>query len=527
MALKVETAAPQLALFALVGGILSHLLYFIREVRDLQALKFICTFLALQCLLFVALPARSLLYVDIGYIAGLCSSMIIYRLFFHRLRKYPGPFLAKVSKTLYGIYMARNVAYCEEILKLHQKYGDIVRIGPNELSITRVEVLQQAHGPQSRCQKGTLYWPLPQNVAVTHDKELHKIKRVGWERAFTGKSLLGYENRIKETIRDFFSKIESKRQDPIDISLYSLLISFDTMGRVGYSKEWGVVKKGSEDVMLSLLEAAFRPIGKLGRVAWILALVNQLKLSKEFLAFEDLAKRSMDERLKMDADGDIMAHLTESFQGDRAELHLESMAVLIAATDTVASIFASAFYYLARDSSLQDKLRESLAPLYRENNNMVTNSQLAGVKFLNAIIDEGMRLNPPVTTGGPRITPPEGIQVGDSQIPGEVTIFTTHYAMHRSEAYFKDANQFIPERWTTRPELVIDKKAFAPFLLGPFSCVGKQLALMELRMVLAETIWNYDVCFAPGEDGRGIEEKSMDLVINKPAPLFLSFKKRV
>lgn len=49
---------------------------------------------------------------------------------------------------------------------------------------------------------------------------------------------------------------------------------------------------------------------------------------------------------------------------------------------------------------------------------------------------------------------------------------------------------------------------------------------MEMRLVIAETVWNFDISFAPGEDGRQIEENSLDLVIDKPAPLFLSFKER-
>lgn len=68
------------------------------------------------------------------------------------------------------------------------------------------------------------------------------------------------------------------------------------MGRVGYSREWGVVEKGTESLMLSLLEATFRPIGKLGRVGWILAMASQLKLSKERTQFQALANRVIDER---------------------------------------------------------------------------------------------------------------------------------------------------------------------------------------------------------------------------------------
>ena len=78
----------------------------------------------------------------------------------------------------------------------------------------------------------------------------------------------GYEGHIRKTIRDWFSKLDELQGPPFDISLWSLLISFDNMGRAGYSTEWGVVKTGRHNHFLDLLEATFRAIGKFGRLQW-------------------------------------------------------------------------------------------------------------------------------------------------------------------------------------------------------------------------------------------------------------------
>lgn len=69
---------------------------------------------------------------------------------------------------------------------------------------------------------------------------------------------------------------------------------------------------------------------------------------------------------------------------------------------------------------------------------------------------------------------------------------------------------FIPERWTSRPDLVKDKRAFAPFSLGPFNCIGKNLALMEVRTVLSRLFYEFDISFAPNEDGRSLVEDSKE-----------------
>lgn len=49
---------------------------------------------------------------------------------------------------------------------------------------------------------------------------------------------------------------------------------------------------------------------------------------------------------------------------------------------------------------------------------------------------------------------------------------------------------------------------------------------MELRIIIASTVWNYDFQFAPGEDGSTIENETLDLVILKPGKLDLVFRKR-
>ena len=63
-------------------------------------------------------------------------------------------------------------------------------------------------------------------------------------------------------------------------------------------------------------------------------------------------------------------------------------------------------------------------------------------------------------------------------------------------------------------------------LAGTYNCVGRQLALMELRFLLAYTVWNYKFAYAPGETGRRMEEESVDLVILSAGKLDVIFKKR-
>jgi cytochrome P450 len=74
--------------------------------------------------------------------------------------------------------------------------------------------------------------------------------------------------------------------------------------------------------------------------------------------------------------------------------------------------------------------------------------------------------------------------------------------------------------------MILDKTCFAPFSLGPMGCIGKPLALMELRSALSKLIMQFDFVFAPGDDGTNLIEKGRDHFTMEPGPLNLVFKTR-
>ena len=114
------------------------------------------------------------------------------------------------------------------------------------------------------------------------------------------------------------------------------------------------------------------------------------------------------------------------------------------------------------------------------------------------------------------------------------------------------AEEFIPERWYSKREMIKDERAFSPFaqgsvvplilhslewyasfrvristkLIGRYGCVGKNLALSDLRFVAALLIKHYVICFASGENGKSIVNDLRDQFTAAPRELNLSFKLR-
>jgi cytochrome P450 len=94
------------------------------------------------------------------------------------------------------------------------------------------------------------------------------------------------------------------------------------------------------------------------------------------------------------------------------------------------------------------------------------------------------------------------------------------------EKTYTRCDDFIPERWSSQPELIKDKEAFAPFSIGPYNCIGKNLAYIELRTLTAQLLDRFEVTLAPGEDGSRLLRETKDHFTTGLAPLDLVFTKR-
>ncbi len=106
------------------------------------------------------------------------------------------------------------------------------------------------------------------------------------------------------------------------------------------------------------------------------------------------------------------------------------------------------------------------------------------VSFVDDIINETLRLKPALLTGGYRVTPAKGIRVDEVYIPGDVNVFVPMQLIQTNPRYWKDALEFIPERWGVRKEEMGTENApYMPFALGQSSLPQDEsisLALLPL-----------------------------------------------
>lgn len=126
-------------LYVMILGVTAHLGYFIHGEHHREA-PFIAILLPSA---FVVLSLIKFLYFGSGFImsvlltssimgvfaASLFTSMTIYRVFFHPLRRFPGPGAAKISKFWHSYNVLPRLDGFRWLDKMYQEYGDFVRTG--------------------------------------------------------------------------------------------------------------------------------------------------------------------------------------------------------------------------------------------------------------------------------------------------------------------------------------------------------------------------------------------------------------
>ncbi|KAM5360147.1 hypothetical protein ACJZ2D_013962 [Fusarium nematophilum] len=514
---------PKVALSAAFGlGVILHIRAFRLGEWDLYTTKLLVIFYIIYGLLTWAFVQHASYLTNEAFksasalvfaaVAGTYSSIFVYRGLFHRLRRFPGPFAAKFSNFYMTFLSIKKFHLYEEVQELHEKYGDIVRVGPSTLSIIDPKAFQAIHSNNSPCGKGPWYNILHPvlSLHMIRDRKLHATRRKTWDKGFSSKALRDYEPRVKQYTELLLSRIEEASGTPFDASQWFNFYSFDVMGDLAFGKSFNMLRDGVVHYYMKSVHTNMLLVSAFSHLIWLFPLFKEIPgLNGEHIKFQKWLSDQVAERQKNKPDlPDVFSWILDDYDSigcptkqDTINLHGDAHLIVVAGSDTTAASLTCLFYQLATNPEACKRLQAEVDEFCAENS-APSHTGLSKLKYLQACIDESLRLHPPVPSGLQRMTPPEGIQLGDKFIPGNTIVQIPTYVLNRDERAFERPTEFIPERWTTRRELTKNATVFAPFSIGRYSCVGKQLGLMELRFVTAEILRQYDVRLANEDTGR-------------------------
>ncbi|KAI4936817.1 uncharacterized protein J4E92_001542 [Alternaria infectoria] len=170
---------------------------------------------------------------------------------------------------------------------------------------------------------------------------------------------------------------------------------------------------------------------------------------------------------------------------------------MLAGTETTATLLSGLTYLLLVHSESMAKLVEEIRTTFNSSDDM-SMEVTAGLPYLNACMKEAFRHYPPVPIGLPHLTPAEGSTICGYYIPPNTNVAASHLAMYSSSDNFRLPERFIPERWLGDPRFASDERsALQPFHVGPRDCLGKNMALHEMRLIMSKVLFNFNLELLP------------------------------
>ncbi|KAK2052110.1 cytochrome P450 CYP11/CYP12/CYP24/CYP27 subfamily protein [Colletotrichum caudatum] len=477
-----------------------------------------------------AVPAWSTDELSNGRIASALLSIIItfvvlkllYNAIFHPLRKHPGPKIWAASRIPYAFACATGQGH-RKILHFHKKYGEIVRIAPNELSICSPEAWKDVFGRRKTIAgeivKDSVHYAEAKDSILGAPREKHVQLRRILTRGFSNRAMLDQESLIKSHVDQLFvilTEHEATKgyETSIDMNKLFDFVALDIITDLGFGASFNSLRAGqyhpwAKFFLDALPGIAFATAVKqfrfLFKLLMALAPKSLVRKHEEMVA---LTNAMVEKRLDEADRPDFVRAMSQPISGqDRPlslhEIKANAQILTMAGYDTTATALAGSTYLIAANAAVRTKLWDEIREHFSSEQD-INISATRNLSYLTAVIDESLRLYPPGGSGMPRRIGEGGDIVMDQYIPANTIISLWQYAMYRSPMNFSRPDSFLPERWLDNdlnPEFLADRKnAFQPFSFGPRDCIGRNLAYAELRIILARLIWKFDLELADPHD---------------------------
>ena len=293
-------------------GVVAHLFFFKRGEHHLHGLRYIQLLVITAVIGVLSIRGqgepswqKAIYQVStIGscFLGGLYTSLIVYRAFFHPLNNFPGPYGARLSNFWLSAQLKDGRAY-RKVAELHAEYGDFVRVGSSDLSITHPKAVSAIYGLGSRCTKAAWYdlnKPMV-SLQTLRVKTLHDQRRRQWSSAFSDKALRGYEDRIQRYRNKLVSQIQAFDGQPFDATKWFNLYSFDVMGDLAFGNSFNMLESSEEHWAITLLNEGIEPLAWMFPVWFFRVLTAMPLLTRDWWRFIEYCVQRLDERMGVSA----------------------------------------------------------------------------------------------------------------------------------------------------------------------------------------------------------------------------------
>ncbi|GAB7354527.1 hypothetical protein MBLNU459_g4991t2 [Dothideomycetes sp. NU459] len=465
--------------------------------------------------------ARTIHLENIGILVGALAGLALlyvawqtfYNVYLHPLSKFPGPRLAGAGRLWYSYYFLKgDMPFV--VHELHKQYGDVVRVAPDELSFVNADAWNQIYGHRPgkpELQKdpgfyGAVSSPADSILRVSRDR--HSYMRKQMSHGFSERALRDQEGAIRQYANLFVGRLKENcaQGKPIqNIVKWFNFFTFDVMGDLVFGESFDCLQESGYHPWVQLLFDSVKVS------AWVRC-ASFWPVLTPFLSFfipKDIANRRKEHHSfskikalqRQDAKTERLDLISGLLKPDtvisQAEYEGTVQTMILAGSETTATLMSGVTNLLLANP---DKMKKVVAEVRSsfETEEEINFTSVNKLDYLLACLNEGLRMYPPAPDAFPRRTGEQPETICGNTIPSNTTVKVTQWATFRSESNFTKPNEFIPERWlenTDEKATFQDDKKYAlqPFSVGPRNCLGRNLAYVEMRLLMAMLLWNFDL----------------------------------
>ncbi|KAI0598445.1 cytochrome P450 [Biscogniauxia sp. FL1348] len=446
----------------------------------------------------------------LGLATLLWTATVIHSVFFHPLSAYPGPKIAAASRLPYW-HACLNGNSVRWFQQLHRRYGPVVRYSPYELSYTGTQAWRDVYGAKGKNEnpKDLKFYTAPKNGSpplVMLDSEEHPRVRRLLAPGFSDRALKQQEYLFQQYSDLMISKIreavDKNADGSVDMVKMYNLATFDIMAELTFGESLGVLDNSEYNPWIDLIfkSLSMLPIVQITEYYPVLQRLYELLEPKSLARLRSshfkYCTDRLDKRLAVGSQHPDIWNLVLSEEGDKLTVpQMQSNAELFmtAGTETTATALSGLTYLLLRNPDKMQTLVHEIRTSF-VSNAAIDFESLPKLSYLNACIEEGLRLYPPVPSGLLRITPEGGNVIMGRWVPPGISVSVHTTSTYRDPKNFREPDSFVPERWLGDPRYKDDARdARQPFSIGPRNCLGVGMAWHEIRLLLAKVLFNFDI----------------------------------
>lgn len=378
-------------------------------------------------------------------------SYFIYQTTFHPLARFPGPLICSLTDS-YKLWITATDCVPEAMVALHAKYGDIVRIGPNDLHFNQPEAVEGIY--KRGWQKGEFYLGFDQKSSglfSERNEVVHGKRKRMFGTNFTLTAIRSYESIVDSRYAILRRQLDrfADREEVFDLRKYMTYCIVDILGELAFSEAfgnqldedpskiprvsealWSCCVAGSMPLMAPTMEWLRKNLPKSAAITELLEGMNVMFR----LAKTNVEKRS--KKLNLDARPDILGRIiaaTEEGSGRKLterEVIAEAITLVVGGTHTTGNALHLLFANLARNEEYLRRCVKEVderLPALEEGQACY---EITGLEekldFVRLCIRENFRKDPVPTFNMPRTVPEQGATIAGVQIPAGVSIYITH-----------------------------------------------------------------------------------------------------